>query len=77
MQQPFEMTKREEERAREMKSTSSGSAQRGRAQAREARLFKAQPFPAHIFENSPVEQAEEAEEYKRVQKQMRAEDMLR
>ena len=78
-EQPFNFMKREEERKKyRHKNCENNNKAKARSEIEKPppTKFKARPFPAHIFDNSVVDQLQEEEEYRRIRVQMRAEELL-
>lgn len=73
---PFKFTKREEEKKYQRKQVKSGSMADHDRQKKNGQ-FKANPYPAHIFDNSVPNKIKEEEEYRKIRVQMRSEELLK
>ena len=76
MQKPFKFTLREEERRKERCSQRNPLSllQKDKESKKQ---FKANPYPAHLFDNTVNDKFEEEEEYRKIRMQMRSEELMR
>jgi len=69
MQEPFQMSLRDEEKQKSRPSSASSS--------RSSHQFRAHPFPSHLFGNFVTEKMLEEEEYRKIRKNLRAKELMK
>ena len=74
IQKPFKFAEREQMKKKHRRSFHGPFSS---IDNKEKKHFKANPFPEHIFSDDVNDKAKEEEEYRRIRKQMRSEDLLK
>jgi protein FAM161A len=76
MQKPFQFTLRDEDKKKKCRP-SSAAVERTTSNKKPKTVFRAHPFPSHIFEDTAAEKILEEEEYRKIRMRMRAKELLR